>query len=419
MADMLLGGIVINEILVDPNGSINFDTDGNGTAAATDEYIELYNASAGPIDISGLELWDAGIGHWFTFPPGTILEAGAHALVMTGVQSGGSLPTGDPNDLFFDAGRASAFINNGGDNVTVYDPTNDEFIQATYNGDALDDPTTSYSGFSSTATRVGSGEDFGYDVDGLSLQRQGDGNSTFVTDGPTPGTTNICFANGTMILTPFGERPVEDIQPGDLVVTADHGVQPVLWTFTKTWTGRQIAKSPNLAAVKLRKGALGNGLPERDLRLSQHHCVMVQGDIAERMFGVSEVLAPASAFLALDGVSLDAPAEGLSYYHIMLGQHEVLFANGAPTESLYLGKQATASIPAEALRDLQDVLGRSLDDLTREGRGPVRAREFVKGKRARRLIDRHARNNRPLVSRAITALQKVCPACEGHRLMAA
>lgn len=77
MADSLLGGIVINEILVDPNGANNFDADGNGTAAGTDEYVELYNSSGAAIDISGLQLWDAGVGHWFTIPSGTILQSGA------------------------------------------------------------------------------------------------------------------------------------------------------------------------------------------------------------------------------------------------------------------------------------------------------------------------------------------------------
>ncbi|WP_257894863.1 lamin tail domain-containing protein [Gymnodinialimonas phycosphaerae] len=171
---MLLGGIVINEILVDPNGAMNFDTDGNGTADAMDEYVELYNDSSSAIDISGLELRDAGVGNWFTFPPGTILQPGAHAMVMSGVQSGGSLPTGGTDDLFFDAGRGSPLINNGGDNVILYDPTNDEYIQATFNGDAQDDPTLGaggYSGFSATAAKVGTGEDFGNDTDGQSLQR--------------------------------------------------------------------------------------------------------------------------------------------------------------------------------------------------------------------------------------------------------
>jgi len=60
MPDQLLGGIIINEVLVDPNGANNFDTDGNGSAQGRDEFLELRNISDSAIDISGVELWDAG-----------------------------------------------------------------------------------------------------------------------------------------------------------------------------------------------------------------------------------------------------------------------------------------------------------------------------------------------------------------------
>ena len=58
MSDSLLGGIIINEILADPNRANNFD--GDGTADSTDEFVEPFNGSAAAIDIFGLQLWDAG-----------------------------------------------------------------------------------------------------------------------------------------------------------------------------------------------------------------------------------------------------------------------------------------------------------------------------------------------------------------------
>ena len=60
------------------------------------------------------------------------------AVVVRNVQNGGSLPAVTGNDLAFDADFGSGVINNDGDNVVLYDPTNDEFIQATFNGDPLD-----------------------------------------------------------------------------------------------------------------------------------------------------------------------------------------------------------------------------------------------------------------------------------------
>lgn len=250
---------------------------------------------------------------------------------MTGVQSGGSLPTGGPDDIAFDAGRGSALINNGGDNVTVYDPTNDAFIQATFNGDALDDPTTGsggYSGFSASATRNGAGEDFGNDTDGLSRQRTGDGADTVTPDTPTPAKDNVCYADGTRLLTPTGEKAVEALGVGDLVMTLDHGAQPVVWTHVKRWRGEEIARARNLAPVRIAAGALGEGVPRRDLRVSQQHGILVRGAIAARMFGAAEVLIPAKALLGLPTVTRELPKAGVGYHHIMLARHEVLRGRG-------------------------------------------------------------------------------------------
>ncbi len=102
MADFLHGGIIINEILPDPNsaasgGGARYDTDGSGTVKPTDEFIELANVSDQPIDISGWELWDQALGKWFTFPAGTILPPGGHAMVMVGAAEGpGPLTMGGP-----------------------------------------------------------------------------------------------------------------------------------------------------------------------------------------------------------------------------------------------------------------------------------------------------------------------------------
>ena len=402
MADLLLGGIAINEVLVDPNGAINFDTDGNGVADSTDEFVELVNMSGTAIDISGLQLWDAGVGNYFTFPPGTVLQPGAHAMVITGVSPGGSLPTGDPGDLFFSAGRSSAVINNGGDNITVYDPNNDEYIVATFNGDALDNPTAGaggYAGFSPTATQSGAGEDFGSDTDGQSLQRAPDGSSVIVSDTPTPGVTNVCFVNGTAFDTPDGPRAVETLVAGDMLDTLDHGPQRVRWVYAKTWSATDIGQQIHLAPVRIMRGALGPGLPRRDLLVSQQHRIMVRGAIAQRMYASAEVLVAAKHLTALPGIYIDDSTEApLTYYHVMLDRHEVLIAEGVPAESLYLGAQSLMAIPAAGLREIEALLGRSIAQLAQTV--TARARPFSEGKRAKKLVSRHAKNHRPLISAA-------------------
>ncbi|MCP5426050.1 MAG: ExeM/NucH family extracellular endonuclease [Gammaproteobacteria bacterium] len=199
---VLRGGIAINEFLVDPNSSTqNFDTDNNGAASDNDEFVELYNLSEHSIDLAGLQLWDAGNGNWFTFPTGSVLAAEGYAVVVVGVQSGGALPVVATGSLAFDAGRGSSLINNGGDDIALYDPTADEYLQVIFNGNAADNPTGSYSGFSTTAQRVGVVEDFGSDSDGVSLVRSPAGDSHIVLH------NTVAAANaspGTAIGAPSG-----------------------------------------------------------------------------------------------------------------------------------------------------------------------------------------------------------------------
>ncbi len=194
---VLGGGVAINEFLIDPVNGGGFDTDSSGTFASGDEFIELYNLSGSAVDISGWQLWDAGMGNWFTFPGTaddgtTVLAPGAYAVVVRGVQTGGTLPTmSGVNDLVFDNGRSSAVFNNtGGDNVVVYDPGADEYIQALYNGDAADNPPGDYMGFSATATRVGSIEDWGSVGSAVSLTRYPSGDTAVSPHNTgTPGGT--------------------------------------------------------------------------------------------------------------------------------------------------------------------------------------------------------------------------------------
>ena len=397
MADALLGGIIINEVLVDPNGANNFDTDGNGTADKLDEYVELYNSSGVDIDISGLQLWDAGRGNWFTFPPGSVLAPGAHAVVITGVQAGGALPTGAPGDLFFDAGLSNAVINNTGDNLIVYDPGADQYIQATFNGDAQDNPPTDYAGFSATATRVGLGEDFGSDIDGFSLQRSPDGSDSFVNDqSPTPGTTNVCFTGGTMMQTPDGPRLIDRLRPGDLLLTRDHGAQPIVWIWARHWAQAELRANPALRAVRIRKGALGAGLPRRTLHVSRQHRMLVASEVARRIFGAGEVLVAAKDLTRLRGVELVVPEGGITFYHILMQHHEILFAEAAPAESLYLGRNALEALEPAARAELCAIFGRDWQEFFTESPRP--ARPLAGGRRARSLVRRHRRNQKPLLA---------------------
>ena len=141
----------------------------------------------------------------------------------------------------------------------------------------------------------------------------------------------ICLTRGTRIDTPRGPVPIEELEAGDLVTTLDHGPQPIRWIGARRVTGRG-----SNCPVRIRAGALGN---MRDLRVSPNHRMLLSGPQAELLFGTSEVLV-AAKFLVDDRQVLNDPCDEVEYFHFLFDGHQIVFAEGAPTESLYPGRVA-------------------------------------------------------------------------------
>ncbi len=93
-------------------------------------------------------------------------------------------------------------------------------------------------------------------------------------------------------------------------------------------------------------GALGPGHPARPLVVSPQHRILVRSAIAQRMFGSAEVLVAAKQLLSLDGIDVAQDLETVEYFHILFDRHEIVFAKGTETESLYTGPQALRGIAA-------------------------------------------------------------------------
>ena len=202
-----------------------------------------------------------------------------------------------------------------------------------------------------------------------------------------------CFTSGTMIRTPEGEVPVEDIGVGDLVLTRDNGLQPVRWTGARHVTAPEIAANSALAPVRIAAGALGPNLPARDLLVSQQHRILVRSAIATRMFGAQELLIAAKHLTEVEGIDILTDAPGVTYVHLMFDAHEILVSNGAETESLYPGPQALLAL-GDAAHEIFTLFPQ-LRDAVDAFPG---ARPFVTGRKARQLASRHAANQKPLAS---------------------
>jgi len=132
----------------------------------------------------------------------------------------------------------------------------------------------------------------------------------------------LCFYAGTHIATPAGNVAVEDLAAGDLVLTANGAAQPVIWLGRSTVFTR-FADSEASSPIRIKAGALGEGLPVRDLLVSPNHALFLDG-----------ILVQANALV--NGMSIVRETnlpEFFTYFHVELATHELLISEGVPSES--------------------------------------------------------------------------------------
>ncbi|MGB4828854.1 MAG: Hint domain-containing protein [Paracoccaceae bacterium] len=201
------------------------------------------------------------------------------------------------------------------------------------------------------------GSEGGDDYDTLDLRGSGPMNIVYDPTNPENGTVTFldgagnptgtldfinienvipCFTPGTLIATPRGEVPVELLRAGDKVVTRDNGIQEIRWTGQKTLTGQDLRLNSHLNPVFVKRGALGNGLPEQDMMVSPNHRLLVANDRTQLYFDEHEVLVAAKHLVGTKGVHA-VEAIGVEYIHFMFDRHEVVLSNGAWTESFQPG----------------------------------------------------------------------------------
>lgn len=170
-----------------------------------------------------------------------------------------------------------------------------------------------------------------------------------------PNTTDpheVCFVDGTSIRTPDGDRLVEELTVGDLVVTRDNGVQKIIWTGAREMSGLRADKTP---PVRISANAFGEGLPVRDLLVSPQHRILVSDWRAELLFGESEVLVAAKHLVNDSTIRFDKDLSTFSYHHILFEKHETVFSEGLPTESFHPGDMAIAALDDDAKEELFDL----------------------------------------------------------------
>jgi hypothetical protein len=173
-------------------------------------------------------------------------------------------------------------------------------------------------------------------------------------DGVSDPGVIACYAPGTLIATRAGPRWIEALMPGDTVLTADHGSQPIrsVTRFRQSLTGLPDAALP----VLIRRGALGPDLPARDLVVSARHRMLVSGHGQLAAFFGTEVFVPATALTGLPGIRVVRGRQAIIWHHFACARHEVVLAQGCRSESLLPGPDVSRILQAGPRRRADRVL---------------------------------------------------------------
>jgi len=203
----------------------------------------------------------------------------------------------------------------------------------------------------------------------------------------------VCFCAGSLIQTINGARKVESIQIGDVIKTKA-GFSEVRWVGKRTLELKDLRENPKLFPVRIEAGALGAGLPKRDLLVSRQHRMMIFSKIARRMFGNDVALISAIKLTKLPGIYVDENVGSVEYFHLLFDKHEIIYAEEAPSESLFLGPGAFRAMSPEDMEEILTIFPEVAEsNLIKSSVCPIPL-----GRLQKKLVSRHLKNNKPILS---------------------
>ena len=349
----------------DPNGSITinhsefaFNGDGSGYTH------NIYVGNIASFTITDSYVHDANVGHEIksraennTITDNRIFDNNSTASYSIDLPNGGNATIANnvieqgpnsQNPFIFAYGEEGQ--SNPGTNVSISGNTivNDDLATnavAVLNATSLALPFTNNSIYGLTASQ-------------LSSDPLADSGTVFLTSRPSLDTDSltfnnspVCFAAGTHILTATGERAIESLLQGDIVLTLSDGelkAQPVMWVGRRRIDLTAHPRPETVAPVRVQRGAFADNMPHTDLLVSPDHAIFVDGK-----------LICARQLINGTSISQEKGRTSVDYFHVELDAHAILVAEGLPAES-YLdtgnrGFFANSGAPLVLRPDLTDV----------------------------------------------------------------
>ncbi|THH38964.1 Hint domain-containing protein [Aliishimia ponticola] len=149
----------------------------------------------------------------------------------------------------------------------------------------------------------------------------------------------VSFSRGTQITLSSGlQRPIEDLQPGDKVLTRDAGAQEIRWIGQNT-----LRATGQFAPIRIKAGTLNN---DRDLIVSPDHRLFIYQREDRIGAGRSELLVKARHLVNGDSVVV---MEGgyIDYFQLLFDDHQIIFAEGIAAESFLVDLRTAPAVPIE------------------------------------------------------------------------
>ncbi|SMP36371.1 Hint domain-containing protein [Shimia sagamensis] len=196
-------------------------------------------------------------------------------------------------------------------------------------------------------------------------------------DPPENGGHAPCFTPGTLISTPQGHRLVEELKPGDEVLTRDRGVRKICWVGRRDLKREDLERNPALCPILVRRGALDHCLPHQDLLVSPNHRFLSLSAQTVLLFGELEVLVAAKFLPVLDGVEQVQPQD-VSYIHFMFDKHELVLSHGVWTESFQPSDHSLSGMDEDQRQEILSLFPSLADEQGPEKNRFVAARPSLK-----------------------------------------
>lgn len=285
---------------VSGNAADRFVINGSVSGTGSIELFQTLPVAAGEMTITGA----VSQGQTVVFEPDSYLGSGYAERLSLGDGSGfaGTISG-------FSEAPGRLFGQDTGDQLTLANAAGTSVTGSQFAGDASGGVLTLTDG-TATLDRVA----FTGDYTLANFAISSSGATAIVTAAP-------CFAAGTRLRTPQGERAVKTLRPGETVVLASGGTAPIVWIGHRRVECARHPEPASVRPVRVRAHAFAPDLPSRDVVLSPEHALFLEG-----------VLIPVGALVDGHGIVQEA-WDRVTYYHVELAAHDVMLAAGLPVES--------------------------------------------------------------------------------------